>query len=837
MDKIDINIQFERTLSFVNQTSQLIFLTGKAGTGKTTLLKYIKENTFKQLSIIAPTGVAAINACGSTIHSFFQFPFTPFVPILKDTGDLDIAKNTPVNLKYNSHRLAIFRHLELLIIDEISMVRADMLDQIDFTLRLTRKKWNLPFGGVQVILIGDMYQLPPVIQKEEWQLLKEIYASPYFFDSLVVKNNPPVYLELEKIYRQKDNNFIELLNKVRNNKLDLKSLDVLNSYYKPNISSQDYQNNISLTTHNKKADEINNNNLRSLSGKEYKFKSKIDGFFSHKNYPTDEILILKKGTRVMFVKNNSEKNYYNGKIGIVSFIDNDIIRIKCDEDVNQIDVGKETWSNVSYKLDKSTKHIEEEILGTFTQYPLRLAWAITIHKSQGLTFDKLIVDAADSFTPGQVYVALSRCRSLSGLILSSKISLESLLNDNHILNFSLTKQNNDYVNTIFNKSQHIYVKSILLNLFDFSELMQIRKDLFGVIQFHLKKINSNENEWCKLFFDEIDLISNVSEKFTNQLLIILENSINFESNLNLQDRIIKAANYFEIEIKKCLDLLKECPLISESKEAANEINQNLQTLFDGLFLKYTLIKSCNTGFIFSNFIKNKLKVVFPEFKINIYASANNIKVSAEILHPKLYRELILLRDKICNEEQKPIYLIANNKTLTELANFLPVNTDQLFNISGFSTLKIDAYGSLFLELIKAYMIQNNLETNIDFLLLKKGKKSKKSNKNLNLIEKKVKVNTKEQTFRLYKYGFKVNEIAEQRGFSVSTIEGHLIPYLVNGDIHINDLVSIENQNIISKVLNKFDYKDGINSIKKKLPSTISFTEIRYVLANKIKGID
>jgi hypothetical protein len=837
MEGIEINLQFERVLSFVNQTNQSIFLTGKAGTGKTTLLKYIKENTFKQLSIVAPTGVAAINAGGSTIHSFFQFPFTPFLPSFKESGELDLSKNHLPTLKYNAQRLAIYRNLELLVIDEISMVRADMLDQIDITLRQTRKKWHLPFGGVQVILIGDMYQLPPVVQQEEWKLLSEMYASPYFFESHAIKRNPPVYIELDKIYRQTDSIFINLLNKVRNNQLDLESLDILNSHYKANITQQDYQSNITLTTHNRKADEINLKNLNALKDQEYKFKSKVEGVFSEKNFPADEELILKRGTRVMFLKNNTEKNYYNGKIGVVTSINADKIKVKCEEDKYEIEVGKETWTNVAYSVDKSTKHIDEEILGTFVQYPLRLAWAITIHKSQGLTFDKLIIDAAESFSAGQVYVALSRCRNLEGLTLSSRISRSSLMNDNNILNFSSTKHKPEEVNTIFASSQRSYIKTVLINLFDLSEQLQNRNDLGGLMQLHNKKINQDGLNWSRTFFERIELLNDVSSRFKNQLENLFDNATNIETDQNIQERIIKASLYFEIEIKKCLDYLKACSLITESKEAANEINEMLQWMFDTLFLKHSLIHSCTRGFAFSDFIKNKLKVVYPDFKLNVYASAKNIKVSDEVAHHDLYRELLFLRDEICNDEQKAIYMVANSKTLIELANFLPINEEQLLKIAGFGEAKVNAYGDRFLRIIKNYMLESNLESNMQAKTIKKEKKPKKekvNEKEYSPDEKGEKVNTKEQTYRLYKHGFKLEEIAKQRGFSLGTIEGHLIPYIANGELNIDTLVSKEKQKLILKALESFDYKTGINPIKSKLPSDISFTEIRYVIANKIK---
>ncbi|MBX3163987.1 MAG: helix-turn-helix domain-containing protein [Bacteroidetes bacterium] len=826
---IEINSQFEQVLRFVNETQQIIFLTGKAGTGKTTLLKYVKENTFKQMAIVAPTGVAAINAGGSTIHSFFQFPFTPFLPTLKESGELDVAKTQLPTLKYNAQRLNIFRNLELLVIDEVSMVRADLLDQIDVTLRQTRKRWYQPFGGVQVMLIGDMYQLPPVVQQEEWQLLNSVYSSPFFFDSRVVKQFPPVYIELEKIYRQNEAQFINLLNKVRNNILDTESLEELNSHYKANLSQQDYQNNITLTTHNRKADSINSKNLEALPDKAFKFKCRVEGIFSDKNFPAEEELILKKGTRVMFLKNNAEKNYYNGKIGIVTFVNDETIKVKCDEDTNEIEVARETWTNVSYKLDRATKHIDEEILGTFTQFPLRLAWAITIHKSQGLTFDKLIIDAAESFSAGQVYVALSRCRSLSGLTLSSRISPQALMNDNNILNFSSTKQDEEQVQNIFSSSQREYIKTVLLALFDLSAQQQNRKDLGGVIETFKAKITTEGHFWAKSFFEKIDALNDVANKFKNQLSGLIDNATNIESDTNLQERIKKASLYFETELQNCLNDLRNCPLVTESKEAADEMNGILQTLFEALFQKHALIKNCANGFVFSEFVKNKLSLRYPDFRINVYASAKNTKVSADVKYPDLYRKLILLRDDICNDEQKPIYMVANKNTLTELANFLPAAKEDLLKISGFGEAKVNAYGDGFLKIIKEFMLENNLASNMSSKVPKKEKKTPEERNK----ENETKTNTKEITFQLYKQGLKPAEIAKERNLAVTTIETHLTPYVASGEININDLVSTKKQKIISEALQDFKYEDGLTVVKNKLPDDVSYSEIRYVLAGRV----
>lgn len=830
MESIEINPQFEQVLNFVNQTNQLIFLTGKAGTGKTTLLKYIKQHTFKQISIVAPTGVAAINAGGSTIHSFFQFPFTPFLPNINENGEIDANKTNLPTLKYNSQRLAIFRNLELLVIDEISMVRADLLDQIDITLRQTRRKWNLPFGGVQVLFIGDMYQLPPVVQNEEWKFLSELYQNPYFFESHVIRKHPPVYIELEKIYRQKEDTFINLLNKVRNNNLDTESLQLLNSHYKEKISEQDYQNNITLTTHNRKADEINSRNLAALKEKSYSFKCKVEGIFSEKSFPADELLLLKKGTRVMFLKNNSEKNYYNGKIGIISFIDENKIKVKCDEDKTEIEVSKEVWTNVSYKVDRKTKHIDEEVLGTFSQYPLRLAWAITIHKSQGLTFDKLIIDAAESFSAGQVYVALSRCRSLSGLTLSSQIQPQSLMNDKHILGFSAGKHNPEQVSLLFNSAQREYMQNILYNIFDFQDLFSGRKELASTLILHQKHIQQEGKVWSDLFFALFDNLNDVSVKFKSQLESLTQSAPQIETDVKLQNRLQQAVKYFYGESGKVYDTLKNCNIHTESKEAATDLNEILQTLFEGIFLKHSLLKACENGFHLSEYIKLKLKITYPDLKINVYATSKNTKVSVDAKYPDLYRQLIMLRDIICNEDEKPIYLVANSKTLVEMTNFLPQNENQLLKISGFGNAKVNEYGERFLHLIKTYVAENQIEPDQEYFEKKKDKKAKKEKKSTETT------NTRALTFALLKQGLNPQEIAKQRGFAVSTIEGHLIPYIATGEIDINNLVTKEKQQLILNALENFDAKLGINPVKASLPNDVSFSEIRYMIAHKLYTI-
>jgi hypothetical protein len=833
MSTIEINSQFEHVLNFVNQTNQPIFLTGKAGTGKTTLLKYIRENTMKQMAVVAPTGVAAINAGGTTIHSFFQFPFAPFLPVLNLEGNADFSKQSVASFKYNNLRLSIFRKLELLVIDEISMVRADLLDQIDFVLRSTRKKMHLPFGGVQVMFIGDMHQLPPVVNHEEWRLLSNIYQSPYFFDSVVIRNNLPVYIELEKIYRQKDQNFIDILNKVRNNNLSFEDLEELNKHYRPDLSNNFIRDNITLTTHNQKADEINQKLLNELSDKAYVFRSKTDGIFGEKNYPADEQLTLKKGTRVMFLKNNAEKNYYNGKIGIVTSVSDSTIKVKCEEDSNEIEVGKETWTNVSYKLNKETKVIEEEILGTFSQYPLRLAWAITIHKSQGLTFEKVIIDAAHSFSAGQVYVALSRCRSLGGLTLSSKINAETLYNDKKILQFSSSnKQDQNAIDSIFNSSKNEYIKTILVSLFDLTDIIYSRKDLAGIFQLYKTRINASASEWTEKLFSKLDALNEVSNKFKNQLSNLIAASSNIEYDENVSKRLGQASVYFQTELEQVISLLKNIPFTTESKEAAEELNAELQSLFEQTFSKIALFKTSAYGFNLHEFLKAKLKIVYPSVRINVYENAKNAKISSDIDHPALYKKLLLLRDDICNEEQKPIYMVANNKALKELTEFLPTTTNELMQISGFGEARVEAFGDQFLSIIKDYMFEHDIESNMNAKSPKKEKKAKKEKADGG--EKEKKVSSKEQTFALFKQGLSIEEISIMRGFAKTTLEGHLAPYISTGEIDIDLLVSREKQKTILQALEKFDKSTGLNPIKSSLPDDISFSEIRYVLAFKNK---
>ncbi|HET9052915.1 MAG TPA: AAA family ATPase, partial [Cyclobacteriaceae bacterium] len=401
------NVTFSLAADFINHTSKSVFLTGKAGTGKTTFLKYICENTYKNFVVAAPTGVAAINAGGVTLHSLFQLPFGIYLPlhhVPEVHSHVQVTTRATLfkNLQLSKSKRDLLQELELLIIDEVSMVRCDMLDAMDVILKTVRKNQR-PFGGVQVLFIGDLYQLSPVAKGEEWRMLRGYYQSPYFFDSKVVLDSPPLCIELKKIYRQNEQVFIDLLNNVRNNVATVQDLALLNARLTTEENTEGY---VTLTTHNDKANAINARELAKLPDEEHAFPATIQNEFSEKSYPTDPVLTLKKGARIMFIKNDTseEKKYYNGKMATVTGIEGDTVTVEFDQG-GVLELTRETWRNIRYRYNNDTDEIDEEELGSFIQFPIRLAWAITIHKSQGLTFQHAIIDAGSSFATGQVYVA------------------------------------------------------------------------------------------------------------------------------------------------------------------------------------------------------------------------------------------------------------------------------------------------------------------------------------------------------------------------------------------------------------------------------------------------
>jgi hypothetical protein len=820
------NEMFQLAVQLVNQSRRNIFLTGKAGTGKTTFLKHIREGCPKQMAVVAPTGVAAINAGGVTIHSFFQLPLSPFIPEAKAfSGNESETTNRHTllsRLRLTSDKKKIFQELELLIIDEISMVRCDTLDAIDTILRHVRLQHNKPFGGVQVLLIGDMYQLPPIIPDNEWSLLSSFYKSPYFFDSRVLKNDQPVYIEFDKIYRQKEEQFISLLNQVRNNELSAEGIALLEKRFQPASGNIRHHGYIILTTHNYKADAINLEELQKLSGKTFFYRAEIDGEFYEKSYPADELLHLKEGAQVMFLRNDMDKSkrYFNGKIAVVTRLEADKIVVRCTNEEREIEVKKERWENIRYSWNKNTRMLDEEVLGSFTQYPLRLAWAITIHKSQGLTFDKAIIDAGEAFSAGQVYVALSRCTNLDGMILQSRIGISSLRCDERIVRFSQIKTSLDWLKKELNESGKSYQRDILLALFDFKSIIGSAKELLEYLVEHRTSFNIESLTWLENLVESLLAIQDTAEKFHPQVLSFFAQPLPPEKNNALQERIKAAATYFINQIEQLLRVIQKSPAITDSRQHAKEYNESTKELFAQLCAKKQLMAACNGQFDTEAYHQLKRKIVVPPLSVNAYSGTSEQQLQTENPHPDLYYELKKLRDGFCAKKNLPVYMVAGSKTLDEMARFLPQSLEELKQISGFGEAKIAAYGQQFLDIILKYCDHRQLKSRISEKTPKRKRKEKSDT---------VPSDTKSESFRLYKEGKSVLEISKERKLTVQTIEGHLAYYVRNGSIKIDDLISSDKLALIVPALKEFN-GNSITPIKEQLGDTIGFGEIRLTLA-------
>ena len=820
------NTLFTLATDLVNLTSRHIFLTGKAGTGKTTFLKYIRENCSKQMVVVAPTGVAAINANGVTIHSFFQLPFSPFIPEAKgfseSNSEISNRHTLLSRLRFTSERRKIIQELELLVIDEISMVRCDVLDSIDLVLRHIRHKHYERFGGVQLLFIGDMFQLPPVVKEQEWGLLKEHYNSPYFFDSMVMKEEPPVYVEFTKIYRQTEEKFIRLLNQVRNNDMDQRGVEILEERYKPTFFGEQSDEYILLTTHNEKARSINASELSKLAGKLFTYKATIEQEFPANAYPADELLQLKVGAQVMFIKNDTDKSkrYFNGKIGVITELTDDKITVQCKDDSATIEVKKEKWDNIRYTLNKSTRHLEEDVVGSFSQYPLRLAWAITIHKSQGLTFEKAVIDAGEAFAPGQVYVALSRCTNLQGMVLHTRIRSNSFHTDSRIVHFTQTNLGVDFLVQELLNSKKVYQERVLMSLFDFTKPIAELRDIQKYLVEHLTSFNAEAFTWSEDLMAELATIQATAQKFHNQLKRLFQQTERAEENTGLQDRIKAAAVFFSNQLVLLMARVLQSPSITDSRMQAKEYNELLNEVYMQLSQQNYLLQGFGGKFDMQSFHRRKRSFVAPSFSVNAYAGVSDKKM--ELAHPVLYFQLKKLRDSICSKKNLPIYIVAGSKCLEEMARFLPLTTEELLQISGFGKAKVEVYGNQFLSIIQEYCKENNLQSNIGEKSPKRQRKESKGLKN---------TDTKSETFRLYKEGNSVSQITSLRNLTAGTIESHLAYFVETGQIKIEELVSREKIVLIEPALKVFD-GGSITPIKEKLGSQVSFGEIRLVLAWK-----
>ncbi len=768
------NPEQKLALGFLQQTSENIFLTGNAGTGKTTFLRNLKKQSPKRMVVLAPTGVAAINAGGVTIHSFFQMPFGPLVPGTSEVRNSNVQPGK--YHKFSREKLNIIRSLDLIVIDEISMVRADLLDGIDEQLRRLRKN-DKPFGGVQLLLIGDLQQLPPVTKEDEWEILKHYYDTPFFFGSKALQQSKYLTIELKKIYRQNDPKFIDLLNKIRYSDKSPDTLAQLNSRYQPGVNL-DTEGCIILTTHNYQAKRINEEKMRVLPGKLHKFTAKIEGEFPEYSFPTDFELEIKAGAQVMFIRNDSsqEKRFFNGKIGKVEKIDNDMIYVNCLEDGEIIKVGPEIWQNIKYGLNHETNEIVETVIGSFTQYPLKPAWAITIHKSQGLTFDKVIIDAGAAFTHGQVYVALSRCKTLDGLILTSPVSPRVLISDPSVSQFTRNIQQNQPGELQLKKASLAYQQQLLKELFDFSHLNK-------QINFFLKLVNQNREN---IFQDIISLLNkyaatakaevfDISEKFTAQILSLLNINPDVEKNEQLKERIKKAVPYFVLKIQNCIgNFLQSAEEISfDNKEVKKYFEDCKKKIIDLQNTKIACLEVCRDDFSVNAFLEARSKALIE--KTATVKTRHADVVIYENSHPALFQKLKLWRSQTSSQLDRPEFMILHNRTILEICTLLPSSLDELKTVNGMGKRKLNEYGSQILEIVDSYCR--------DARIIKRDMPETKLNVKKN--------DTRQITLDLFKSGKTLQEIATYRNLTLSTIEGHIIHFIATGELAVDQFVSPE----------------------------------------------
>lgn len=612
------NLELRQAWEFAEHTGKSIFLTGKAGTGKTTFLRTLKERSQKRMVVVAPTGVAAINAGGVTIHSFFQLPLSPYLP------------NTRIDQKYmySAEKRKIMRTIDMLIIDEISMVRSDVLDAIDSVMRRFRDH-DKPFGGVQLVMIGDLHQLTPVVRPDESQLLSRYYDTPYFFSSKSLQSIDYVTIELHHVYRQHEDTFLQILNDIRNGKATKADMDELNSRYIPTFRPNPDDGYIRLTTHNRIADEYNEHELWALKSPSYTFDATIDKDFPEYDFPTDRRLTLKTGAQVMFIKNDPKGRYFNGRIGKVTYVDAHQILVHCPGDEKAIEVEKETWENTKYKLNEESRQIESEVIGTFTQYPLRLAWAITIHKSQGLTFEHAIIDAQLSFAPGQVYVALSRCKTLKGMVLASPIPPTAIKNDPRVTKYIENQE--PAARSSIERLPHLkeeYYRQLIKELFGFYPLVQAETSLDRVMQEFFYGKSSLAALHHSALTDLQTKVIPVSEKWLQTINLMPDEEIHSEKFL---DRIRRSASYFSAQLTDIFDdLLRRTGLLEvNNKMVKKRLDHAYADMHDILTARlYLLDDISQNGFTPQSYLKYKQEAILKAMdkssgKARIRKSAKN----------------------------------------------------------------------------------------------------------------------------------------------------------------------------------------------------------------------
>lgn len=820
---IEINKEMQLAKKLIETTNENVFLTGNAGTGKTTFLNLLRTQTAKRMVVLAPTGVAAINAKGQTIHSFFQLPFTPFLPeYKKEKGQI---KKDKIN---------IFRTIDLLVIDEISMVRADLLDAIDDRLREYRKQKYSPFGGVQCLFIGDLQQLPPVVRDEDWALMQKHYSTPFFFSSKALQESSYVTIELKKIYRQADEKFISILNEVRNNHLSMESLNELNKHYLPEYEPKEGE--IFLTTHNKIADAFNEKKLNELEEESNIYNAIIKDRFPESMYPVDESLELKIGAQVMFTRNNREANYYNGKIGTIIDLSEHKITIKCKEDAFPIVAERETWENTEIKIDKESKDQYEEVVGSFSQFPLRLAWAITIHKSQGLTFDRAIIDAIASFSHGQVYVALSRCKSLDGMVLKSPIKLESIITDLNVTRYMQYEgERAANIEEALPQLQKRYMIVLLNEMFDFTDIHQIFGRVFNMAQTG-NPLHNLMPKLCDLVSAEYKSLTSeivdVANKFRNQYTALVDAASNIYTDEHLQQRIKAAVGYF---LGKLADI--DIDIYNEDIELDNRSVEDAYNAQTAEFVKLVRIKTAllsafkEQPFTTTSFLEARAKATLDIEMGKLERTKADMTVAG--VDPVLQHRLTIWRSD--KADGGPLAYVMSMKTLQEIAARLPKSTEDMKTIPGLGTKRITKYGDEIVKIVRQFIADkrdDKLTNEEKELMTKASSKKTKSSKSSKLSE----PDTYQKTLILFKEGKSIQEIVDERSLSLGTIENHLTKLVYNCELKAEDVINESHLNMIDKILSK-KTDISIHDLRKEIKERVSMpiVDIYYFWKSKEKN--
>jgi hypothetical protein len=802
---------------FVRHTNCHIFLTGKAGTGKTTFLHDIQKKTHKRLVVTAPTGVAAINAGGVTLHSFFQMPFGPFVP----GSEMQTGRH-----KLRREKINIIRSLDLLIIDEISMVRADLLDGVDSVLRRYRRS-ELPFGGVQLLMIGDLHQLSPVVKHAEWQLLHPYYDSPYFFSSTALGRTELIPIELKQVYRQSDPHFIELLNCVRDNRLDPKTLKTLNSRHVPNFSPRDGQGYITLCTHNSGADAINDARLKALPGKSRAFNAELGGDFPENAYPNTSHLEVKTGAQVMFVRNDmsADKAYFNGKIGKIIGISGDAIEVLCPGDADRIKVEKTTWENIEYTVDPKTAEISQKVIGTFSQYPLKLAWAITIHKSQGLTFDRAVIDAQAAFAPGQVYVALSRCRSFEGMVLSSPLTPLAVKTDPTVQRFVTEALSQTPSLEKVESAKSRYQQQLMLACFSFDRLDWLMGRLTGLLLGNRGVIQvSGKGDIRDVRQRASAEICSIGENFKRQLQGMFSGKGQPAGDPAILERLAKASGYFQEKFTTILTpYLENVEVETDNKEIRKKINDTVKQLRVESAVKLAAVESCRDGFSPERYLR-ALSAAALDTGETRPKTGTALYSEADVGHPELFDRLREWRREKAATEGLAHFQVMHQKTLVQIAVHLPDSIAALKKIKGIGPRLAELYGQELTALVADYRREHGIQ---EVALPEPAATAPSPERKAPPL---VKEDTKKVSLAMFERGLTLPSIAAERGLALSTIEGHLAFFVSCGELEIGKVVADEKRRIITQQIADSPEK-SLKELKMALGDDCSYGEIRLVLAH------